>query len=192
MGILKMWLKEALKFMKIKYTKIKGVAILERTSFRDERGSFERIFCKQELESMGLNANFVQSNVSHNIKKGTLRGLHSQVGGYEEDKLVTCISGSLWDVCVDVRKDSPTYCQYVSCLLTPENGCMLYIPKGCAHGYLTLTEDTTALYFVTQFYTPKSEKGYRYNDPAFHIEWPDVGTPILSKKDLSWELLQLL
>ncbi len=175
--------------MHIIKTKIKGAYIIERTPLNDERGYFTRVFCKKELEGVGLCCNFVQSNMSGNFKKGTLRGLHAQKDGFEENKLVSCTRGKIYDVCVDLRKDSETYGKYVGVELSEENGKMLYIPEGCAHGYLTLEDDSQAVYFVTQYYMPGSEVGYRYDDPFLAIDWPIKEGLILSEKDKKWEYL---
>lgn len=175
--------------MKIEKTKIEGCFIVIRTPFVDERGYFARAFCKKELSEAGMNADFVQSNVSGNILKGTLRGLHAQKDGFEEEKLVSCPRGKLFDVCVDLRENSATYGEYVGAELSEENGQMLYIPKGCAHGYLTLEDNSQAFYFTTQYYAPGSEVGYRYDDPRFSIEWPIKENLIISEKDISWKYI---
>lgn len=175
--------------MNISSTKIKGVYVIEREPIFDERGYFTRVFCKKELSGKGINSDFVQSNMSSNIKKGTLRGLHAQKDGYEEEKLVVCARGTIFDVCVDIRKDSDTYGEYVAEYLTEENGKMLYIPKGCAHGYMAMEDNTQAIYFVTQFYEPGSEIGFRYDEPIFNIDWPIKDNLIISEKDKSWEYI---
>ncbi|MCL2717273.1 MAG: dTDP-4-dehydrorhamnose 3,5-epimerase [Lachnospiraceae bacterium] len=175
--------------MKIEATKLSGVYIIKREPLSDERGSFERMFCKKELEAAGLCADIAQINLSLNLKKGTLRGLHSQKGEAAEDKLVTCLSGAVFDVCVDVRFGSPTFGQWVGETLTDDNGYALYVPKGCAHGYLSLTDNSQVLYFTTQFYIPDSEAGYRFDDPAFGIDWPLPAPYILSGKDKLWDLI---
>ena len=167
----------------IEKTPISGAFVIHYEPFNDERGSFTRMFCRQELESHGLNAQIAQMNLSINNKRGTLRGLHSQTGDAMEDKLVTCLYGSIFDVCVDVHKDSPTFGHWVGRVLSPENGTALYIPKGCAHGYLSLTDDSHLLYLTTEFYQPGMEIGYRFDDPVFSICWPLPGPYILSAKD---------
>jgi dTDP-4-dehydrorhamnose 3,5-epimerase len=172
--------------MKIEPTGLSGVYIIKRESIIDERGSFTRMFCRQELEAAGLIGEIAQVNLSANGRKGTLRGLHSQRGEDAEDKIVTCMAGAVFDVCVDVREGSPTFGKWFGTELSPENGLALYVPKGFAHGYLTLTEGAHVLYFVTQYYKPGAEEGYRYNDPAFGIAWP-LGPPyIISDKDNNW------
>jgi dTDP-4-dehydrorhamnose 3,5-epimerase len=169
-------------------TKIPDAYLLRREPFADERGTFDRIFCKQQLEAAGIRAGIAQVNLSANYQKGTLRGLHAQKGEFAEDKLVACLRGAIFDVCVDVREDSAAFGQWVGATLSGENGVMLYIPKGCAHGYLTLTDDTQVLYFVTQFYTPGAEVGYRFDDPAFGIAWPLAAPYRMSDKDRNWPL----
>lgn len=170
--------------MKITESKIKGCFVIERDFFKDERGYFSRAFCKKTLSEYGINADFVQSNISQNEKKYTLRGLHSQQEPHSEDKLVMCTRGRVLDVCVDVRQNSPTYKQYVSVELTEDNGKCLYIPKGCAHGYLSLEDNSQIIYYVTCEYTPQSEKCYRFDDPSFGIEWGiDKRLMIVSEKD---------
>lgn len=169
--------------MKIEPTKIPGAYIIEREPTSDERGSFARVFCQNELAAAGILVDIAQINLSRNHKKGTLRGLHSQKGEYAEDKLVACVSGEIFDVCVDVRENSPTFGQWAGEVLSKQNGKMLYVPKGCAHGYLTLSDDTQVLYFVTQFYTPGTEVGYRFDDPAFGIDWPLAAPFVMSEKD---------
>ena len=175
--------------MKITKTKIADAYIIKHDPHTDERGSFCRVFCKNELQAAGLCGDMVQANISANIKRGTLRGLHSQQSEFAEDKLVTCIRGSIFDVCADVRKDSPTYKQWVGLELSESNGYALYVPKGCAHGYLSLTDDTHVLYFVSEFYVASSEVGYKWDDPAFGIDWATHATPpyTISDKDMSWQ-----
>ncbi len=176
--------------MQITQTNLEGAFIIERKLHTDARGSFGRIFCKKEFEEFGLCADFVQTSLSLNNKKFTLRGLHSLKSPYLEDKLIVCTSGSIFDVCVDVRDGSPTYGQYVSIELTAENGKMLYIPKGCAHGFLTLEDNSSVLYCMTEFYHPEAEVGFCYDDPKFHIKWPIAEEFIISEKDKSWSYLR--
>lgn len=175
--------------MIITETAVPGAFLIRREPFSDNRGAFARLFCRKELAAAGLCSDIAQVNLAHNHKKGTLRGLHSQEGKAAEDKLVACAWGRIYDVCVDVRKGSPAFGRYVGAVLSEENGVMLYVPKGCAHGYLTLTDDSQVLYFVTQFYEPGAEVGYRYDDPLFEIEWPLPQPYIISTKDAEWPLL---
>ena len=172
--------------MTITQTEIPGAYLIIRKPYVDKRGSFARMFCRNELEAVGINASIAQINLSANNKKGTLRGLHYQLGDAAEDKLVTCISGVIFDVCVDLREDSPTYMEWVGETLSAENGLSLYVPKGCAHGYLSLSDNAGVLYFTTQFYIPNSEGGYRYDDPSFGIKWPLEKPYIMSDKDKNW------
>ncbi len=176
--------------MKSHPTSLPGVCLIERQPFVDERGSFARMLCRRELEMAGLCGDIAQVNMSTNFKKGTLRGLHSQSGGGAEDKVVSCVAGAVFDVCVDVRSDSPTFGQWVGVTLSDDNGLALYVPKGFAHGYLTLTENAHVLYFVTQFYTPGAEVGYRWDEPVFNIDWPLKEPFIMSEKDKAWLYLK--
>lgn len=177
--------------MKITATKIAGAYLVKREPFADERGTFSRMFCRRELEAAGLCGDIAQMNLSTNRSKGTLRGLHSQAGKAAEDKLVTCVQGAVFDVCVDVREGSPTYGGWVGETLSAENGVGLYVPKGCAHGYLTLSDNAQVLYLVTEYYTPDTEVGYRFDDPAFGIVWPIMPPYIMSEKDKNWEYVSL-
>lgn len=170
-------------------TRIRGAFILEVKKIEDERGFFARTWCQKEFESRGLNPTTVQSNLSFNKKRGTLRGLHYQVAPSEEAKLVRCTRGAIFDVAVDLRPDSPTYLEWVGAELTAENRRMLYVPEGCAHGYQTLKDDTEVFYQVSQFYSPEAERGARWDDPAIGIEWRDIGTCLVSDKDKNWPLL---
>lgn len=163
-------------------TKLKGAFILEIKKIEDERGFFGRTWCQKEMEEHGLNPRVVQANMSYNKRKGTLRGMHFQVSPYEETKLIRCTKGAIYDVIIDLRPDSPTYKQWIGVELTEQNYKMLYVPERFAHGFLTLEDHTEVSYQVTQFYTPGSESGIRWNDPAFGIEWP-VPVKLVSGKD---------
>ena len=155
----------------------------------DERGFFARSWCQQEFETQGLTARLVQINVSHNVHRGTLRGMHFQVSPHEEAKAVSCIQGAIYDVVLDLRPYSPTYLAWAAEELTAENHRSLYIPVGCAHGFQTLTEHAQVLYFMSEFYSPRHGRGVRYDDPAFGIKWPLEVTSI-SDADLSWPAFQ--
>jgi dTDP-4-dehydrorhamnose 3,5-epimerase len=144
------------------------------------------MFCKQELVGAGLCGDIAQINLSTNNSVGTLRGLHSQQGEDAEDKIVTCTSGKIFDVCVDVRENSKNFGKWFGIGLSPENGLALYVPKGFAHGYLTLCANAHVLYMVTQFYKQGAEQGYRFDDPKFSIDWPLKQPFIISAKDSSW------
>lgn len=163
-------------------TKLKGAFIIEQEPRIDHRGFFSRTFCAQEFEKHGLESNMVQSNLSYSKEKYTLRGMHFQTNGHEEVKLVRCTKGKILDTIVDLRPESATYCESISVELTPENFRMLYVPRGFAHGFLTLEEDSEIFYQVSAFYSQENERGVRWNDPAFNIDWP-VKNPILSEKD---------
>jgi len=163
-------------------TKIKGAFIIDIKRVEDERGFFGRAFCQREMKEHGLNEVVAQTNLSSNKKKGTLRGLHYQVAPHEESKLVRCTRGSLFDVIVDLRKGSSTYCQWFGTVLTADSFTMLYVPEGCAHGFLTLENNTDIMYEVSAFYAPGSEKGILWNDPAFGIKWP-IEPVVISEKD---------
>jgi dTDP-4-dehydrorhamnose 3,5-epimerase len=163
-------------------TKIEGTFIIEPELLIDERGFFARSFCKEEFDKLGLDSSIVQCNISCNNKKGTLRGMHYQLPPHEEAKIVSCTEGAIYDVVVDLRKDSRTYCQWIAVELTDNNLKMLYIPKGCAHGFQTLKDQTRVFYQVTNFFHPESGRGVRWDDPRFGIHWP-AGRKIISRKD---------
>lgn len=151
----------------------------------DDRGYFARIFDQDEFASRGMDGSVVQANVSFNEHAGTLRGMHFQRTPAAETKLVRCVRGSLYDVIVDLRKESPTFGEHFGLTLSSHNMAMLYVPRGCAHGYLTLEDGTEAHYMVSEFYTPDREGGVRYDDPALAIEWP-AEVSVVSAKDRSW------
>jgi dTDP-4-dehydrorhamnose 3,5-epimerase len=168
--------------MKFTETKLKGAFIIDINKLEDDRGFFGRSFCQREFENFGLNTNVVQTNVSYNKKKGTLRGLHVQLPPHGETKLVRCTRGALYDVIVDLRKESPTFKQWIGVELTADNYRLLYVPEGFAHSFITLEDNTEAVYQVTEFYTPIAERGYRWDDPAFNIQWP-ISPVVISEKD---------
>jgi dTDP-4-dehydrorhamnose 3,5-epimerase len=175
--------------MNVIKTFIDGVFIVERKTMSDDRGFFSRIMDVKILKEAGMNADFVQGNLSLCYKKGVLRGMHTQLDEAAEDKLVNCIRGAVFDVCVDVRPGSATFGKWVGEVLSDENNRALYVPKGFAHGYLSLTDDSLVMYYVTQFYTPGAERGYRHDDPAFGIKWPLDPPYIVSDKDMAWPLI---
>jgi len=164
-------------------TKLKGAFIIDVKRLEDERGFFGRAWCKKEFETLGLNSDAVQANVSQNKLAGTLRGLHYQTEPFTESKTVRCTEGSIFDVIVDLRSGSPTYKQWVGVTLTSQSFRMLYVPDGFAHGFITLEDNSAVHYMVTQYYTPGAEKGIRYDDPAFNIEWP-LTPALVSDRDL--------
>jgi dTDP-4-dehydrorhamnose 3,5-epimerase len=166
-------------------TELKGAYVIEIEKLKDHRGFFARSWCQNEFEAHNLVSRVKQSNVSYNKTKGTLRGMHYQISPYEETKLVRCTRGAIYDVIIDLRPASPTYSQWIGVELTAENYKMLYVPENFGHGFQTLEDDTEVTYQVTQFYTPGSERGIRWNDPAFSINWP-IEVQVISDKDKSW------
>ncbi|MBC8555972.1 MAG: dTDP-4-dehydrorhamnose 3,5-epimerase [Candidatus Brocadiales bacterium] len=171
--------------MKFNPTLLSGAFIVEPEFHEDERGGFSRSFCRKEFEDMGLNPNIAQCNISFNKKKGTLRGMHYQVGHHAEAKLVRCTKGSIYDVIIDLRPEMPEFKKWFSVELSAENQKMLYIPEGFAHGFQTLTDNTEIFYQMSGFYFPDSARGVRWDDPCFNIKWPDDNR-IISQKDLDY------
>jgi len=151
----------------------------------DERGFFARAFCQKEFSELGLEPRFVQCNISYNKKKGTLKGMHYQAHPHEEAKLVRCSSGAIYDVVIDLRKDSSTFKEYFSIELAADSYTMLYVPKGFAHGFITLADDTEVFYQMSEFYEPTAARGLRWNDPAFGINWP-IDVSSISEKDKTY------
>ena len=174
--------------MRSSETRLKGAYVIEPERFDDHRGSFLRAWCRRELGAQELNCDFVQSNISLNPKRGTLRGMHWQVPPHEEVKLVRCVRGAVLDVIVDIREGSPTRWQWIGVELTGENFRSLYIPAGFAHGFQTLTDDVEVTYQVTGYYDAPSARGLRYDDPAIAIDWP-LKVTMISEADKSWPLL---
>jgi dTDP-4-dehydrorhamnose 3,5-epimerase len=168
-------------------TKLQGAFLIAPEFLRDERGFFARTWCQHEFTSHGLNARLVQCNISFNRSKGTLRGMHYQAAPHAEAKLVRCTRGSIYDVIIDLRPDSPTFKQWAASELTESNRLMLYIPEGFAHGFQTLEDDTEVFYQMSEFYHPESARGIRWDDPAFFITWP-IACPTVSAKDNSYQL----
>lgn len=159
--------------------------LIEPETREDDRGFFARWWCRQEFTAHGLDTRIAQANVALNTQKGTLRGLHYQLPPREEVKLVRCTMGSMFDVALDLRPDSPTYLRWVGAELSADNRRMLYIPAGCAHGYQTLEHNSEMFYLTSDFYAPELARGVRYDDPAFGITWPLPVTRI-SAADRSW------
>ena len=162
--------------------KLKGSYLIEIDEIEDQRGFFARTYCEKEFAAMGLASRFVQSNISFNAKKNTLRGLHYQAEPCEEEKLVRCTFGAIYDVLVDLRPESQTYLQWCATELTCENRLMVFIPKGFAHGFQTLCEKSEVLYLMSEFFKPDMARGIRWNDPSLRIDWL-FGDPILSDRD---------
>ncbi|UQZ91170.1 dTDP-4-dehydrorhamnose 3,5-epimerase [Deltaproteobacteria bacterium Smac51] len=171
--------------MKYHKTQIEGVTIIDLEPFEDHRGYFARAFCQADFHENGLDFQPVQANLSGNLKRGTLRGLHYQAAPHQEDKLVRAVRGAVFDVAVDLRPQSATYRQWFGTELSAENRRSLLIPKGCAHGYLTLTDDAETLYMVSQAYHPESDRGLRWNDPFCNVQWP-FDPLVISDKDRQW------
>lgn len=170
--------------MLFKPTKLKGAYIIDIEPKKDGRGFFARSFCRKEFAAAGVKLLIKQSSISYNQKRGTLRGLHYQTAPHQEAKLVSCPKGAIYDVIVDLRKSSSTYCQWIGLELSAENHKMLYIPEGFAHGFQTLKDDTVVFYQISEFYHPESARGLRWDDPALAIKWP-VKNPTISLKDKS-------
>jgi dTDP-4-dehydrorhamnose 3,5-epimerase len=193
-------------------TKLKGAYIIDIEKLVDERGFFARSWCQHEFEAHGLNPRLVQCNISFNLKKGTMRGMHYQADPYEEAKVVRCVRGSIYDVIIDIRPDSATYCHWTGvelsspCFHLPPsisplpvdcspstahsspltaNYNMLYVPEGFAHGFLTLEDDTEVFYQMSEFHAPNHARGFRWNDPAFRVEWP-ADVQVISDRDRSY------
>lgn len=166
-------------------TILKGAFVIQPELVKEERGMFARTWCQREFESQGLPATWVQSSISFNNRKGTLRGMHYQVAPHEEVKLVRCTMGAIYDVIVDLRPTSSTYCRHVGIVISAENRLTIYIPKQFAHGFLTLEDNSEVSYHMSAFYVPSSARGFRWDDPTFCIEWPEPFM-IMSQKDRTW------
>lgn len=175
--------------MKFSETYLKGLYVIDIEPFVDERGQFFRTFCKNEFIKIGHKKEFVQTNNSFSVKKGTFRGLHYQIPPYCEVKLVRCISGSLIDVVVDVRKNSKTFLKSFQIELSEKNRKMIYVPEGFAHGYFTLVDNTVLSYTVTTYYHPESEKCLNVKDPVLGIQLPNK-IESLSDKDINSSFLK--
>ncbi len=169
-------------------TRLEGVYILEPTVFEDHRGFFMESYNKKDFEEIGLNFNFVQDNHSLSAKAGTLRGLHYQLNPKAQTKIVRCLRGAIYDVVVDIRKGSPTFGQWIGVILTADNRRQIVVPKGFAHGILTLVPETEIMYKVDEYYSPEHDRSIRWNDPEIGIDWP-ISNPILSEKDKNAPLL---
>ena len=162
--------------------------VLELERLEDDRGFFARSFCEKEFSEHGLNPRVVQCNVSYNLRRGTLRGLHYQAAPHEEAKLVRCTQGAIWDVIVDLRPGSTTYKRWHAEELSAHNRRALYVPEGFAHGFQTLTDDSELLYLMSEFFYADCARGLRWDDPAFGIPWP-IGNPTMSPRDRGLPLL---
>jgi dTDP-4-dehydrorhamnose 3,5-epimerase len=172
--------------MKFKELEIKGVFLIEIEKMFDERGFFARTWDKKKNLENNLNPNIVQCNISSNSKKGTIRGMHFQTHPYEEAKMIQCLKGKVFEVFLDLRKDSKTFKKWGSVELSSENNFELYVSEGFALGFQTLEDNTELLYQMSEYYMPENSTGFRWNDPEFNIKWPLTPT-IISKKDSVWD-----
>lgn len=173
--------------MKFQPTKLRDAHLIQLEPARDQRGFFARTFCVEEFGAHGLEVHYPQHSLSFSTHKGTLRGMHYQCDPGWETKLVRCARGVILDVIIDIRPSSPTYCHWQQFELSAENGCQLYIPKGFAHGFQTLSDDVEVDYLISAAYQPGLARGIRFDDPAFGINWPLPVTEI-SEKDLNWPI----
>jgi dTDP-4-dehydrorhamnose 3,5-epimerase len=174
--------------MTFRETTVEGAYLIEPEKLADERGFFARSWCRADFAARGLNPDLAQANIGFNPRRGTLRGLHYQAPPYEEAKLVRCTRGAVYDVAVDLRPQSPSYLKWFGVALQADDHAMLYVPEGCAHGYLTLTDDAEISYQTSHPYVPEAATGRRYDDPALGIDWP-IEIELVSAQDRSWELL---
>ena len=166
-------------------TELQGAYIVEPERWADQRGFFARTWCQREFEAHAICSNWVQSNISFNNNKGTLRGMHYQAAPCEEAKLVRCTMGATYDVIIDLRPESLTFMKSTPVVLTAQNRRMLFVPEGCAHGFLTLEDNTEVFYQMSEFYAAEYARGVRWNDPAFGIQWP-VAVQIISDRDRNY------
>ncbi len=171
--------------MIFKETRLRGAFIIEPERREDERGFFARSFCQHEFQDHGLNPTVAQCNISFNRRKGTLRGMHYQAKPDLEARLVRCTRGSIYDVIIDLRSDSPTFKEWMGEELTSDNYRLFYVPEGFAHGFLTLEDRTEVFYQMSQFYAPASARGVRWDDPAFGIRWP-IPVQVISERDKTY------
>ena len=167
-------------------TKLKGAFLIEPEKFVDQRGFFARSFSDQEFSDHGLRAQFREAGISFNLRKYTVRGMHFQAEPYAQAKLVRCSRGAIFDALIDLRPESATYKQWFAHELTADNRLMLYIPEGCAHGFQTLEDQTEVFYQMSERYTRSSERGVRWNDPVFGIEWPTTEHIIINERDRTY------
>lgn len=166
-------------------TKLPGVFEISIEPEFDTRGFFARSWCQKEFEAHGLNAKSVQCSISFNTKKGTLRGMHYQDAPFAESKIVRCTQGAIYDVIIDLRPGSTSFKNWIGVVLSSAQRNMIYIPEGCAHGFLTLEDDTELFYQMSEFYHPELSRGVRWNDPAFHVVWPS-DVEVISERDASY------
>ena len=171
-------------------TRLRGCFVVIPEPHTDERGFFARTYSRADFEAAGLESTVSECSISYNERKGTLRGMHYQVAPHEEVKLVRCTKGRVFDVAVDLRRDSPTYRSWDSVILSAENRWSLFIPMGFAHGFLTLEAGTELTYQISNTYAPIGARGLRWDDPVLGIQWPAVGPMTISQRDRTWSLLE--
>jgi dTDP-4-dehydrorhamnose 3,5-epimerase len=175
--------------MRFTETDVVGAKVIDPSPHEDARGRFMRAWCAREFAEHGLDFSPVQANMGFSIRKGTVRGMHFQESPALEAKLVRCTRGAIFDVVLDVRPGSASYCKWYAAELSAENGRMLYLPEGCAHGYQTLEDGTEMHYMASEYYTPSAARGVRFDDPAFGIQWP-LAAAVVSEQDLAWPLVK--
>jgi len=163
-------------------TAVAGAYIIELEPHSDERGLFARTWCEREFADHGISMTIRQSSISVNRRRGTMRGMHYQVAPHAEQRVVRCTSGAIYDVIVDLRPDSKSYREWVSVEMSKDNRKMVYVPEGCAHGFVTLVDDVEVFYQMSASYSPDHARGVRWNDPAFSIEWP-IEVAVVSERD---------
>ena len=171
--------------MKYGSTILPDVWIVDLERHVDERGYFARSWCEKEFGDQGLNPRLVQCSISFNLRRGTLRGMHYQAAPHAEVKLVRCTRGAVYDVVLDLRPNSPTFTRWMAVELSADNGRAVYIPKDCAHGFQTLTDEAEVFYQMSEVYHPESARGVRWDDPAFAIQWPG-DDKIVSSRDTAF------
>ena len=171
--------------MNFEATAVSGLMVVSAEAQEDDRGSFVRAFCEEESAGAGAPFQVRQANLSQNRKRGTLRGLHYQDEPRPDPKMVRCVRGAVWDVAVDLRPPSPSFLKWFGCELSAENRKAMLVPAGCAHGFLTLSEDSELLYLMAESYVAELARGVRWDDPAFGIEWP-LPVAEISSRDASW------
>jgi dTDP-4-dehydrorhamnose 3,5-epimerase len=171
--------------MEFKETRLSGAFLVKQKKIVDERGFFARAWCQEEFKQQGLNPQMLQLNTGFSHQAGTLRGMHYQEAPHAEAKFMRCTRGAVYDVIIDLRRDSPTHGEWVGVELTADEGAMLYVPEGFAHGYQTLADNTEIYYMTTALYAPQAAKGVRYDDPAFGIVWP-LAVTVISAQDQHW------
>lgn len=175
--------------MRFTQTDVVGAKVIDPSPHEDHRGRFMRAWCAREFAEHGIDFVPVQANMGFSVRRGTVRGMHVQTEPATEAKLVRCTRGAMFDVVLDLRPASASYGTWYGTELSAENGRMLYLPEGCAHGYQTLVDGTEMHYMASEFYTPSAARGVRFDDPAFGIQWPLVAA-VVSEQDLTWPLVK--